>query len=140
MPHRGIHPTMSVNRVARRIAAEWLRLEVRPGKRRVLFKATEERNVCCYDLCPFGAQQEVAAKIGGAKPKQLRWSSFLLWAKRLLTPAAISLALIYRNPGLSIYEIFGTAFALEGGNSRFALLAIILLSSPFRDRPWCRRR
>ena len=104
----------------------------------LLFKATEEWNVYCYDFCPFGALQEIAAKIGGAKPKKLRWSKVLLWAQRLLTLAAISLALIYRNPGLSSYEIFGTAFALEGSNFQFVLLAIILLSSLFLYRPWCR--
>jgi len=104
----------------------------------LLFKATEEWNVYCYDFCPFGALQEIAATIGGAKPKKLRWSKVLLWAQRLLTVAAISLALIYRNPGLSSYEIFGTAFALEGSNFQFALLAIILLSSLFLYRPWCR--
>ena len=104
----------------------------------LLFKATEEWNVYCYDFCPFGTLQEIAAKIGGAKPKKLRWSKGLLWAQRLLTLAAISLALIYRNPGLSSYEIFGTAFALEGSNFQFALLAIILLSSLFLYRPWCR--
>jgi hypothetical protein len=104
----------------------------------LLFKATEEWNVYCYDFCPFGALQEIAAKIGGAKPKKLRWSKVLLWAQRLLTLAAISLALIYRNPGLSSFEVFGTAFALEGSNFQFALLAIILLSSLFLYRPWCR--
>jgi uncharacterized protein with FMN-binding domain len=104
----------------------------------LLFKATEEWNVYCYDFCPFGTLQEIAAKIGGAKPKKLRWSKGLLWAQRLLTLAAISLALIYRNPGLSSYEIFGTAFALEGSNFQFALLAIILLSSLFLYGPWCR--
>jgi len=104
----------------------------------LFFKATDEWNVYCYDFCPFGALQEIAATIGGAKPKKLRWSKVLLWAQRLLTVAAISLALIYRKPGLSSYEIFGTAFALEGSNFQFALLAIILLSSLFLYRPWCR--
>ena len=104
----------------------------------LLFKATEEWNVYCYDFCPFGALQEIAATIGGAKPKKLRWNTVLLWSQRLLTVAAISLALIYRNPGLSSYEVFGTAFALEGSNFQFVLLAIILLSSLFLYRPWCR--
>ncbi len=104
----------------------------------LLFKATEEWNVYCYDFCPFGAMQEIAAKIGGARPKRLRWHDGLVWAQRFLTLAAISLALLYRNPGLSSYEIFGTAFRLEGSNFQFALLAIVLLSSLFLHRPWCR--
>jgi len=104
----------------------------------LLFKATEEWNVYCYDFCPFGAMQEIAAKIGGARPKRLRWHEGLVWAQRILTLGAISLALIYRNPGLSSYEIFGTAFRLEGSDYQFALLAVMLLASLFLYRPWCR--
>jgi uncharacterized protein with FMN-binding domain len=104
----------------------------------LLFKATDEWNVYCYDFCPFGAMQEIAAKIGGARPQRLRWHQGLVWAQRLLTLGAISLALVYRNPGLSSFEIFGTAFRLEGSSFQFALLAIMLLSSLFLYRPWCR--
>jgi hypothetical protein len=60
-----------------------------------------------------------------------------LWAKRWLIAAAISLALIYRNPGLSSYEIFGTLFELEGSSFQFALLAIVVIASMFYSRPWC---
>jgi uncharacterized protein with FMN-binding domain len=104
----------------------------------LLFKAKREWNVYCYDFCPFGALQEVMGAIGGAKPRRVRWPAVLLWSQRLVTLAAISLALIYRNPGLTSYEIFGTAFRLEGSSFQFALLAIIVLISLFIHRPWCR--
>jgi NosR/NirI family nitrous oxide reductase transcriptional regulator len=104
----------------------------------LLFKATEEWNVYCYDFCPFGAAQDTLGLIGGAKVRPVRWSGGLVWAKRWLIAAAIGIALVLRNPGVSSYEIFGTLFTLEGSNFQFALLAIILLSSLFIYRPWCR--
>jgi len=104
----------------------------------LLFKAKDEWNIYCYDFCPFGAAQEVLGAIGGARPRPVRWPRVLLWGQRLITLAAVSLALLYRNPGLSSFEIFGTAFRLEGSNFQFALLAIIVLASLFAYRPWCR--
>ncbi len=104
----------------------------------LLFKAKKEWNVYCYDFCPFGAIQEFIGMIGGAKPRRVRWKSGLLWAQRILTLAAISLALIFRNPGVTSYEIFGTAFRLEGSDYQFMLLAIVVLTSLFLYRPWCR--
>jgi NosR/NirI family nitrous oxide reductase transcriptional regulator len=50
---------------------------------------------------------------------------------------AILLALFYRNPGLSSYEIFGTLFDFIGSTWQFALLGIILVASLFIRRPWC---
>jgi hypothetical protein len=104
----------------------------------LFFKAKDEWNLYCYDFCPFGAAQDCLGLIGGAKSHKVRWSDELVWAKRWLIAAAISLALIYRNPGLSSYEIFGTMFRLEGSSFQFALLALIVLSSMFYSRPWCR--
>jgi NosR/NirI family nitrous oxide reductase transcriptional regulator len=104
----------------------------------LLFKAKDEWNVYCYDFCPFGAAQDVLGLIGGARSHPVRWQNQLVWAKRWLIAAAISLALIFRNPGFSSYEIFGTMFTLEGSNFQFALLALIVLASMFYTRPWCR--
>jgi len=103
----------------------------------LVFKATERWNVYCYDFCPFGAAQDVLGLIGGARSRRVRWSNALLWAKRGLITAAISLALIYRNPSFTSYEIFGTAFRLEGSNFQFALLTIIVFASMFFSRPFC---
>jgi NosR/NirI family nitrous oxide reductase transcriptional regulator len=103
----------------------------------LLFKAKDQWNLYCYDFCPFGAAQDVLGLIGGAKSRKVRWSDSLIWAKRWLIAAAISLALIYRNPGFSSYEIFGTMFRLEGSMFQFALLAIIVFAAMFYSRPWC---
>jgi hypothetical protein len=103
----------------------------------LLFKARDQWNLYCYDFCPFGAAQDVLGLIGGAKSRKVRWSDTLIWAKRWFIAAAISLALIFRNPGFTSYEIFGTAFRLEGSQFQFALLAIVVFASMFYSRPWC---
>ncbi len=102
-----------------------------------LFKAKEEWNTYCYDFCPFGACQEILGQIGGAKNRAVEWPKLLLWLQRTLAIAAVSMALLFRNPGFSSFEIFGTLFDLSGSNYQFALLAIILLLSLFIYRPWC---
>ena len=102
-----------------------------------LFKAKEDWNTYCYDFCPFGACQEILAQIGGAKNRAVEWPRVLLWLQRTLAIAAVSMALLFRNPGFSSFEIFGTLFDLNGSNYQFALLAIILLLSLFIYRPWC---
>jgi hypothetical protein len=103
----------------------------------LLFKAKDQWNLYCYDFCPFGAAQDVLGLIGGAKSRKVRWSETLIWVKRWLIAAAISLALVYRNPGFASYEIFGTMFRLEGSEFQLALLAIIVFASMFYSRPWC---
>jgi NosR/NirI family nitrous oxide reductase transcriptional regulator len=104
----------------------------------LFFKSQEEWNLYCYDFCPFGAAQDVIAKVSGAKPRPVRWPQLLLWLQRGLTIAAISLALMYRNPGMTSFEIFGTMFRLEGSNFQFGVLAIVFLTAFFIHRPWCR--
>jgi uncharacterized protein with FMN-binding domain len=104
----------------------------------LLFKAKRDWNVYCYDFCPFGAAQDAIGQIGGARPRKVKWPSVLLWLQRSLVILAVSLALIYRNPGFSSFEIFGTMFKLNGSSYQFVLLAVVVVLSLFLTRPWCR--
>lgn len=105
----------------------------------ILFVYTvENKNPYCQWFCPFGAAQEVMGQVGGAKvysPRQFR--TILEWLQRGLAWLAILVALIYRNPGISSFEIFGTLFSLTGSNVQFVLLALVLVASLFIKRPWC---
>jgi Na+-translocating ferredoxin:NAD+ oxidoreductase RnfG subunit len=99
---------------------------------------TDNKNPYCEWFCPFGAAQECMAVLGDAKSVSPgRFRKILLWTQRGLAWLAILLALIYRNPGLSSYEIFGALFDFIGSSWQFVLLGIILVASIFIRRPWC---
>ena len=105
----------------------------------ILFVFTvDNKNPYCEWFCPFGAAQECFGVIGGAKlrtPDRLRY--VLRWVQRGLAWLAIILALLYRNPSIASYEIFGTLFQLIGSNYQFVLLGIVLITALFIRRPWC---
>lgn len=105
----------------------------------ILFAFTvDNKNPYCEWFCPFGAAQECLGAIGGAKARSVGRSKYLLlWLQRCLAWLAIVLALLFRNPGLTSYEIFGTLFDLTGSMFQFALLGIIIIASLFIRRPWC---
>jgi len=97
------------------------------------------KSVYCRWICPFGTAQECINILGGAKSRNpLRFKSIFTWTQRSLTWAAILLALIYRNPGMTSYEIFGSLFELQGSTFQFILLAMVMIASVFIKRPWCR--
>jgi len=92
----------------------------------------------CRSFCPFGAVQECLGTIGGTPVRlPLSYRCWLRWMPRILAWGAILLALVYRNPALSSYEVFGTLFDVTGSHFQFGLLAIVLVASLFLTRPWC---
>ena len=98
----------------------------------------DNKNAYCAWFCPFGAAQECLGIIGGAKlagPREYR--RFFVWLQRGLAWGAIIIALLFRNPGISSYEVFGTLFSFTGSSVLFALLGIMLVMSLFVKRPWC---
>ena len=105
----------------------------------ILFVFTvDNKNPYCEWFCPFGAAQECMGAIGGAKARSSgKYRFFLKWLQRGLAFGAIFLALLYRNPGVTSYEIFGTLFELIGSSVHFILLGLVLVVSLFVRRPWC---
>jgi NosR/NirI family transcriptional regulator, nitrous oxide reductase regulator len=105
----------------------------------ILFVSTvDQKNPYCQWFCPFGAAQEVLGQVGGAKVYSPgRFRGFLKWLRQVLVLIAVVVALIYRCPGLTSYEIFGTLFSLTGSNLQFLMLALVLVTAMFVRRPWC---
>jgi hypothetical protein len=105
----------------------------------ILFVYTlDNKNPYCEWFCPFGSAQECLAVIGGGKkrsPKNVHTA--LRWFQRALALGAIVIALFFRNPSISSYEVFGAFFHLIGTNFHFILLGIVLVASLFIRRPWC---
>jgi hypothetical protein len=104
----------------------------------VLLLFIEKKNPYCEWFCPFGATQECVEVIGKAR-KRLTGSfrPLLKWLQRFLSLSIIVIALLFRNPGLTSYEIFGTFFEFIGSNAQFILLGIVLVMALFVRRPWC---
>ena len=104
----------------------------------VLIMAIDNKNSYCYWFCPFGGAQDCMGAIGGAKiTGPTKYRRHLLWVPRGLAWLAIILALLFRNPGISSYEVFGTLFDFTGSTVMFALLGIVMVMSLFVKRPWC---
>jgi len=105
----------------------------------ILFVFTvDNKNPYCDWFCPFGAAQECMGAIGNAKTRSVgRYKNFFKWALRAIVWAAIAIALVTRNPGITSYEIFGTLFSFTGSGIQFVLLGIVLVVALFFRRPWC---
>lgn len=104
----------------------------------LLVYTVEQKNPYCEWFCPFGAAQEVLGLVGGAKVYSAgRFRGFLKRLRQGLVLLAVIVALIYRSPGLTSYEVFGTLFSLVGSNLQFVLLALVLVAAMFVRRPWC---
>jgi len=96
------------------------------------------KNVYCYWFCPFGAAQECLSRIGNArKTNNFTYNHHLKWIQRSLAWFAIIVALVFRNPGISGYEIFGGLFDLTATLPLFILLGFTMILSLFIHRPWC---
>ncbi|AET69293.1 FMN-binding protein [Desulfosporosinus orientis DSM 765] len=97
------------------------------------------KNIYCYWLCPFGAAQEVAAKIGGGKFRCRKEIDLKLRKiKYVFAYLSLMLALIFQTPGFAGYEPFATLFGLKGFGVMWFILPIVLFSSLFIDRFWCK--
>ncbi len=105
----------------------------------ILVFTIDNKNPYCSWFCPFGAAQECMGTIGGSKVRSpgKKYRNLLKWTQRALAWLAIVIALWFRNPGISSYEIFGTLFKLVGSSWQFILLGTVLIVGLFISRPWC---
>ena len=103
----------------------------------IIFLTTGKNTYCKY-VCPFGAVQECVGVIGGAKGVHSKtYQRIFNWTRRVIVLLAIMLALVYRNPGMSSYEVYGTIFNLLGTNFEVFFLSFVLVFALFIKRPWC---
>lgn len=94
------------------------------------------KNLYCAAICPFGGIQEGLSRITACSPPIV--PTWMVWASRLLTLAALCMALYCRSPSDATYEPFGKTFNGVGSAVLFALTVAVLLSSLVFKRPWCR--
>lgn len=105
----------------------------------LLIFLTTNKNVYCNHICPFGAAQDCLALVAKAKAVTSKpILQYTKWLRRSIVWVAVILALIFRNPGFSSYEIYSTLFTLSGTNSEVFFLGIIIAAALFIKRPWCK--
>lgn len=98
----------------------------------------DNKNPYCEWFCPFGAAQECVGFVGKAKVRSPgNFKPYLTWLHRGLAWLAIVMALIFRNPGISSYEVFSPLFDGVGPTPIFIVLGIVLVASLWIKRPWC---
>lgn len=100
--------------------------------------AVDAKNPYCSWFCPFGAFQELLAKLTNArlyKPREYR--DLFTWLQRGLAFTAVVLGLALRQPGVAGYEPFATLFDLKGTTIQFVFLIIVALASLVMYRPFC---
>jgi len=96
------------------------------------------KNHYCHSICPYGASQELIGKLGNAKIRKPKNFKLLKKAQWSITFIAVVIALFMYNPGITEYEIYGGLFKLTATAVGFGLLIIVLISSLFIKKPWCR--
>jgi polyferredoxin len=97
------------------------------------------KNLYCFWLCPFGAIQELVAKIGGVNiqlsKKTITYAGYISY---LLTWAALMIIFTTANSSLGSYEPFATLFGLEGFGVQWYILPVVILGAFVLNRFWCR--
>ncbi|MCM1566847.1 MAG: 4Fe-4S binding protein [Dehalobacter sp. 4CP] len=105
-----------------------------------LITLTLGKNVYCFWLCPFGALQELTAKIGGGKFKCCNKSIETKIAKLryVLVYMALIGAFLTKTPSFAGYEPFSTLFGRQGFGIQWLILPVVFFASFFIQRFWCR--
>jgi NosR/NirI family transcriptional regulator, nitrous oxide reductase regulator len=97
------------------------------------------RNIYCNYICPFGAAQELAAKLNRHKPPiPARISKLMPLCKRLMISLAILLAAFTGAEHLNLIEPFSAFSFAIAGRWILTMAAIFLILSAFFPRLWCR--
>ncbi len=97
------------------------------------------KNLYCYWLCPFGAIQEFATKIGGININLSRRTiAVAKYIGPFLTWLALMIIFMTSNTTLATYEPFATIFGLRGTSVQWFIMPTVILGSFLITRFWCR--
>ncbi|WP_375749591.1 4Fe-4S binding protein [Vibrio sp. HN007] len=95
------------------------------------------KNIYCQMICPMGTTQQCLSKLTNAKTISLKHKAFV-WFPRALLLATLAAGLYFRAPAAFNYEPFGIMFGMIGPIYLFILTILLLLTSLFVHRPWCK--
>lgn len=95
------------------------------------------KNIYCQMICPMGTTQQCLSKLTNAKTISLKHKAFT-WFPRVLLLTTLAAGLYFRAPAAFNYEPFGIMFGMIGPIYLFILTILLLLTSLFVHRPWCK--
>lgn len=95
------------------------------------------KNLYCQMLCPMGITQQCLSKLTNSKAISLKHQAFQ-WFPRFLLLTTLACGLYFRNPSAFSYEPFGIMFGMVGSLYLFILTLLVLITSLFVHRPWCK--
>ena len=97
------------------------------------------KNLYCSWLCPFGAIQELVAKLGGIGVRlDKKVVRYVKYSSYFLTWLALMVIFTTSNGPLGSYEPFGTIFGYQGVGAQWFILPVVILGSFVLPRFWCR--
>ena len=100
-------------------------------------------NLYCHWLCPFCGATQTLGKLGqfagfngkhSLRKREFAGIDIRLW----LAWVALTLGFFAGNPGISVYEPFGTLFSFRGNMVQWTLMVFSLITAIVVDRFWCR--
>jgi Na+-translocating ferredoxin:NAD+ oxidoreductase RnfG subunit len=97
------------------------------------------KNLYCTWICPFGAIQDLMHKISGISLPIPQWlkkygkniSGIIAWF-------SVCVIFISRNPAIGNFEPFAALFSFKGFGIIWIVLPVLIFSSFFIKRMWCR--
>ncbi|MDB1125157.1 4Fe-4S binding protein [Vibrio algarum] len=95
------------------------------------------KNIYCQMICPMGTTQQCLSKLTSAKSFTLKHKA-LSWFPRVILLVALSCGLYFRNPAAFTFEPFGIMFGMVGSIYLFIPTILLLITSLFVHRPWCK--
>ena len=105
----------------------------------LLFTLLLRRNFYCYWICPFGACQELASKIGAPRiPLHSKIQQKAKLVRLLLLILFLMIAVLRKNPSIAGYEPFSLLFAQKGNNTQWIWFPALIFAFFFIPRIWCR--
>ena len=97
------------------------------------------KNLYCSWLCPFGAIQEMVAKLGGISVRlDKKFVRYVKYLSYFLTWLALMVIFTTSNGPLGSYEPFGTIFGYQGVGAQWFILPVVILGSFVLPMFWCR--
>lgn len=97
------------------------------------------KNFYCRWICPFGAVQDLLNKVSGISLPISPWlKKYGRMSSGMIAWFSVCVIFISRNPAIGSFEPFAAFFSFKGFGIIWIVLPVLIFSSFFIKRMWCR--